>query len=131
MWAQTRIRRQAAKIAKADLSSEMVYEFPELQGLMGRYYAAEAGYAPEIAAVAQEHYQPLGPSRRCAKRASLGRWPLADKIDTLTGFWAIDEKPAGSKDPYALRRAALKFGWCWTMGCGCRWLGRKASLLCP
>ncbi len=99
--------RQAAKIAKADLSSEMVYEFPELQGLMGRYYAAEAGYAPEIAAVAQEHYQPLGPSDDVPNALFSVAVALADKIDTLTGFWAIDEKPTGSKDPYALRRAAL------------------------
>ena len=99
--------RQAAKIAKADLSSEMVYEFPELQGLMGRYYAAEAGYAPEIAAVAQEHYQPLGPSDDVPNAPLSVVVALADKIDTLTGFWAIDEKPTGSKDPYALRRAAL------------------------
>jgi len=99
--------RQAAKIAKADLSSEMVYEFPELQGLMGRYYAAEAGYAPEIAAVAQEHYQPLGPSDDVPNAPLSVAVALADKIDTLTGFWAIDEKPTGSKDPYALRRAAL------------------------
>ena len=99
--------RQAAKIAKADLSSEMVYEFPELQGLMGRYYAAEAGYAPEIAAVAQEHYQPLGPSDDVPSAPLSVAVALADKIDTLTGFWAIDEKPTGSKDPYALRRAAL------------------------
>ena len=99
--------RQAAKIAKADLSSEMVYEFPELQGLMGRYYAAEAGCAPEIAAVAQEHYQPLGPSDDVPNAPLSVAVALADKIDTLTGFWAIDEKPTGSKDPYALRRAAL------------------------
>ncbi|MBF9020131.1 glycine--tRNA ligase subunit beta [Rhodobacterales bacterium HKCCA1058] len=98
---------QAAKIAKADLSSEMVYEFPELQGLMGRYYAAEAGYAPEIAKVAQEHYQPLGPSDDVPNAPLSVAVALADKIDTLTGFWAIDEKPTGSKDPYALRRAAL------------------------
>ncbi|MCV2875158.1 glycine--tRNA ligase subunit beta [Rhodobacteraceae bacterium XHP0102] len=99
--------RQAAKIAKADLSSEMVYEFPELQGLMGRYYALEAGYAPEVAAVAQEHYQPLGPSDDVPNAPLSVAVALADKIDTLTGFWAIDEKPTGSKDPYALRRAAL------------------------
>ncbi len=99
--------RQAAKIAKADLSSEMVYEFPELQGLMGRYYAAEAGYAPKIAAVAQEHYQPLGPSDDVPNAPLSVAVALADKIDTLMGFWAIDEKPTGSKDPYALRRAAL------------------------
>ena len=98
---------QAAKIAKADLSSEMVYEFPELQGLMGRYYAIEAGFSPEIAAVPEEHYQPLGPSDDVPTAPLSVAVALADKLDTLTGFWAIDEKPTGSKDPYALRRAAL------------------------
>lgn len=98
---------QAARIAKADLSSEMVYEFPELQGLMGRYYAAEAGFSPEVAAVAEEHYQPLGPSDDVPTAPLSMAVALADKLDTLTGFWAIDEKPTGSKDPYALRRAAL------------------------
>ncbi|AHM05670.1 Glycyl-tRNA synthetase beta chain [Roseibacterium elongatum DSM 19469] len=97
----------AAKIAKADLSSEMVYEFPELQGVMGRYYAQAAGHAPEIAAVAEEHYQPLGPSDDVPSAPLSIAVALADKIDTLTGFWAIDEKPTGSKDPFALRRAAL------------------------
>ncbi len=98
---------QAARIAKADLSSEMVYEFPELQGLMGRYYATEAGFSPEVAAVAEEHYQPLGPSDDVPAAPLSMAVALADKLDTLTGFWAIDEKPTGSKDPYALRRAAL------------------------
>lgn len=98
---------QAARLAKADLSSEMVYEFPELQGLMGRYYIAAAGHAPEIAAVAQEHYSPLGPSDDVPTAPLSVTVALADKIDTLTGFWAIEEKPTGSKDPFALRRAAL------------------------
>ncbi|WP_306045476.1 glycine--tRNA ligase subunit beta [Nioella sp. MMSF_3534] len=97
----------AARIAKADLSSEMVYEFPELQGLMGRYYAEAAGYPAEIAAAAQEHYSPLGPSDDVPTAPLSVAVALADKLDTLAGFWAIDEKPTGSKDPYALRRAAL------------------------
>ncbi|MGR3585908.1 MAG: glycine--tRNA ligase subunit beta, partial [Pseudooceanicola nanhaiensis] len=98
---------QAARVAKADLSSEMVYEFPELQGLMGRYYSEAAGLAPEIAAACEEHYSPLGPSDDVPEAPVSVAVALADKLDTLTGFWAIDEKPTGSKDPYALRRAAL------------------------
>ncbi|MFO7806433.1 MAG: glycine--tRNA ligase subunit beta, partial [Paracoccaceae bacterium] len=98
---------QAARVAKADLSSEMVYEFPELQGLMGRYYAKSAGLSDAIAAAAQEHYSPLGPSDDVPTAPVSVAVALADKIDTLTGFWAIDEKPTGSKDPFALRRAAL------------------------
>ena len=97
----------AARIAKADLSSEMVYEFPELQGLMGRYYASAAGYPAEVAAAAQDHYSPLGPSDDVPTALLSVAVALADKLDTLAGFWAIDEKPTGSKDPYALRRAAL------------------------
>jgi glycyl-tRNA synthetase beta chain len=97
----------AARVAKADLSSEMVYEFPELQGVMGEYYAQHAGLSDEIAAVAREHYQPLGPSDDVPTGPLSVTVALADKIDTLTGFWAIDEKPTGSKDPFALRRAAL------------------------
>ena len=98
---------QAAKIAKADLSSEMVYEFPELQGLMGRYYAQAAGLSDEIAAASEEHYAPLGPSDDVPTAPVSVAVALAEKIDKLTGFWAIDEKPTGSKDPFALRRAAL------------------------
>ncbi|QIK40742.1 glycine--tRNA ligase subunit beta [Pontivivens nitratireducens] len=98
---------QAAQIAKADLSSEMVYEFPELQGLMGRYYAEAAGLPQEVANAAQYHYSPLGPSDDVPREPVSVAVALADKLDTLTGFWAIDEKPTGSKDPYALRRAAL------------------------
>ncbi|OUS06851.1 glycine--tRNA ligase subunit beta [Rhodobacterales bacterium 52_120_T64] len=98
---------QAAKIAKADLSSEMVYEFPELQGLMGRYYAQAAGLPQEVANACEMHYSPLGPSDDVPSEAVSIAVALADKIDTLTGFWAIDEKPTGSKDPFALRRAAL------------------------
>jgi glycyl-tRNA synthetase beta chain len=98
---------QAARIAKADLSSEMVYEFPELQGLMGRYYAKAAGLPDAVAAAAQEHYAPLGPSDEVPTAPLSVAVALAEKIDKLTGFWAIDEKPTGSKDPFALRRAAL------------------------
>ncbi|MEJ6708168.1 MAG: glycine--tRNA ligase subunit beta [Amylibacter sp.] len=97
----------AARFAKADLSSEMVYEFPELQGLMGRYYAGTAGLSVDVVAAAQEHYSPLGPSDDVPSAPVSVAVALADKIDTLTGFWAIDEKPTGSKDPFALRRAAL------------------------
>lgn len=97
----------AALLAKADLSSEMVYEFPELQGLMGRYYIAASGQDAAIAAVSQEHYSPLGPSDDVPCAPLSVTVALADKLDTLTGFWAIDEKPTGSKDPFALRRAAL------------------------
>ncbi|MCV6594135.1 MAG: glycine--tRNA ligase subunit beta [Silicimonas sp.] len=97
----------AALVAKADLSSEMVYEFPELQGIMGEYYAQEAHLSDEIAAAAREHYQPLGPSDDVPEAPISVAVAFADKIDTLTGFWAIDEKPTGSKDPFALRRAAL------------------------
>ena len=98
---------KSAKLAKADLSSEMVYEFPELQGLMGRYYAKAAGLSDEIAAVSEEHYAPLGPSDNVPSAPLSVIVALADKIDTLTGFWAVSEKPTGSKDPFALRRAAL------------------------
>ena len=98
---------KAARLAKADLSSEMVYEFPELQGLMGRYYITAAGEDKAVAAVAKEHYSPLGPSDDVPSAPLSVAVALADKIDTLTGFWAIDEKPTGSKDPFALRRAAL------------------------
>lgn len=99
--------RTAARFAKADLSSEMVYEFPELQGTMGRYYAQAADLGPEVAAAAQEHYAPLGPADDVPTAPVSVAVALADKIDMLTGFWAIDEKPTGSKDPFALRRAAL------------------------
>lgn len=98
---------KAARLAKADLSSEMVYEFPELQGLMGRYYVEAAGEDAAVAAVAQEHYSPLGPSDDVPTAPLSVTVALADKLDTLTGFWAIEEKPTGSKDPFALRRAAL------------------------
>ncbi|MCQ0091668.1 glycine--tRNA ligase subunit beta [Roseovarius sp. M141] len=101
------LAEQAARWAKSDLPSEMVYEFPELQGLMGRYYAEAAGLPAEVAAAAQEHYAPLGPSDDVPTAPVSVAVALADKLDILTGFWAIDEKPTGSKDPFALRRAAL------------------------
>ncbi|HEY9038508.1 MAG TPA: glycine--tRNA ligase subunit beta [Roseovarius sp.] len=101
------LAEQAARWAKSDLPSEMVYEFPELQGLMGRYYADAAGLPGEVAAAAQEHYAPLGPSDDVPTAPVSVAVALADKLDILTGFWAIDEKPTGSKDPFALRRAAL------------------------
>ncbi|WP_116131628.1 glycine--tRNA ligase subunit beta [Tropicimonas sp. IMCC34043] len=105
--ADPELAEQAAQVAKADLSSEMVYEFPELQGTMGSYYARAAGLAPEVAAACKEHYSPLGPSDDVPTAPVSVAVALADKLDTLTGFWAIDEKPTGSKDPFALRRAAL------------------------
>ncbi len=98
---------RAARLAKADLVSEMVGEFPELQGLMGRYYAAAQGEDASVAAAVEEHYKPQGPSDRVPGDPVSIAVALADKLDTLVGFWAIDEKPTGSKDPYALRRAAL------------------------
>jgi glycyl-tRNA synthetase beta chain len=99
--------RRAAWLAKADLLTEVVGEFPELQGLMGKYYALAQGEAPSVAAACEEHYKPLGPNDRVPTDPVSVAVALADKIDTLVGFWAIDEKPTGSKDPYALRRAAL------------------------
>ena len=105
--ADVQLAERAARLAKADLSSEMVYEFADLQGLMGRYYIEAAGDAAEIAAVAEDHYSPLGPSDDVPTAPLSVAVALADKIDTLTGFWAIEEKPTGSKDPFALRRAAL------------------------
>jgi glycyl-tRNA synthetase beta chain len=101
-WAE-----RAARLAKADLTSEMVGEFPELQGLMGRYYALAQGEPAEVAEAIADHYKPVGPSDRCPTAPVSIAVALADKIDTLAGFFAIDEKPTGSRDPYALRRAAL------------------------
>ncbi|MDP0925939.1 glycine--tRNA ligase subunit beta [Paracoccus onubensis] len=98
---------EAAKLAKLDLRSEMVGEFPELQGVMGRYYARSAGHADVVADAVRDHYSPLGPSDAVPAAPVSIAVALADKIDLLTGFWAIDEKPTGSKDPFALRRAAL------------------------
>jgi glycyl-tRNA synthetase beta chain len=99
--------KRAAELAKADLSSGMVGEFPELQGVMGRYYALHDGEALEVANAIAEHYAPLGPSDHCPTAPESVALALADKIDTLVGFFAINETPTGSKDPFALRRAAL------------------------
>ena len=98
---------RAARLAKADLTTGMVGEFPELQGIMGRYYALNQGEPAAVAEAIAEHYAPLGPSERCPSAPVSVALALADKIDTLVGFWAIGEKPTGSRDPYALRRAAL------------------------
>ncbi|MEC9152429.1 MAG: glycine--tRNA ligase subunit beta [Pseudomonadota bacterium] len=97
----------AALLCKADLVTGMVSEFPDLQGVMGRYYALHDGEMAVVADGIAEHYSPLGPNDRCPTAPVSVAIALADKIDTLTGFWLIDEKPTGSKDPYALRRAAL------------------------
>ena len=103
--------RRAAQLCKADLVSGMVGEFPELQGLMGRYYAEHAGTKAEIARALELHYKPKGPTDSVPREeegdAVACAVALADKLDTLVGFWAIDEKPTGSGDPYQLRRAAL------------------------
>ncbi|WP_422048007.1 glycine--tRNA ligase subunit beta [Shimia sp.] len=101
------LAQMAAQACKADLSSEMVYEFPELQGLMGRYYAQAAELPAEVGQASEEHYSPLGPSDDVPTAPVSVAVAMADKLDTLSGFWAIDEKPTGSKDPFALRRAAL------------------------
>jgi glycyl-tRNA synthetase beta chain len=99
--------KRAARLAKADLLTEVVGEFPELQGLMGKYYALAQGEDASVAAASEEHYKPQGPNDRVPTDPVSVAVALADKLDTLVGFWAIDEKPTGSKDPYALRRAAL------------------------
>ena len=99
--------REAALLCKADLSSGMVGEFPELQGVMGRYYALHDGEPPAVADAIRDHYAPLGPNDRCPTAPVSVAVALADKLDTLAGFWSIGEKPTGSKDPFALRRAAL------------------------
>lgn len=99
--------RRAAALAKADLVSGMVGEFPELQGVMGRYYATARGEAPEVAAAIEAHYRPLGPDDDCPQDPVSVAVALAEKIDTLAGFFGIGERPTGSKDPFALRRAAL------------------------
>ncbi len=105
--ADANLAYRAAILAKADLQTEAVGEFPELQGLMGRKYAELQGEHPSVSAAIEEHYRPQGPSDSVPKDAVSIAVALADKLDTLVGFWAIDEKPTGSKDPYALRRAAL------------------------
>ncbi|HTM76538.1 MAG TPA: glycine--tRNA ligase subunit beta, partial [Devosia sp.] len=99
--------KRAAMLAKADLVTGMVGEFPELQGLMGRYYAAAQGEPTDIANAIEMHYKPLGPTDKVPNDPVAIAVALADKLDLLTGFWAIDEKPTGSRDPFALRRAAL------------------------
>lgn len=98
---------RAAKLCKADLTTGMVGEFPELQGLMGRYYALAQGEKPEVADAIRDHYSPLGPTDACPKAPVSVVIALADKLDTLVSMFAIGEKPTGSKDPFALRRAAL------------------------
>lgn len=98
---------KAARLAKADLASEMVYEFPELQGLMGRYYALEQGVEPDVADAIRDHYKPQGQADDLPTNAIGVAVSLADKLDTLAAFWSIDQKPTGSRDPFALRRAAL------------------------
>jgi glycyl-tRNA synthetase beta chain len=99
--------KHAARLAKADLVTGMVGEFPELQGLMGRYYAIDQGVDADVADAIRDHYKPMGPSDTIPVSKVGQAVALADKLDMLTGFWSIDEKPTGSKDPYALRRAAL------------------------
>lgn len=99
--------KRAAGLAKADLTTEMVGEFPELQGLMGRYYALHQGEDAAVADAIADHYSPAGPNDACPTAPLSVAVALAEKLDTLVGFWLIDEKPTGSKDPFALRRAAL------------------------
>src|SRR5205823_514162 len=105
--ADPQLAQRAARLAKADLLTDVVGEFPELQGLMGKYYALAQNEDASVAAACEEHYKPLGPNDRVPAHPVSVAVALADKIDALTGFWLIDEKPTGSKDPYALRRAAL------------------------
>jgi glycyl-tRNA synthetase beta chain len=101
------LAERAAELAKADLMTEVVGEFPEVQGLMGRKYALLQGEHDSVAAAIEDHYKPQGPSDRVPTDKVAVAVALADKLDVLTGFWRIDEKPTGSKDPFALRRAAL------------------------
>lgn len=105
--ADAQVAERAAMLAKADLVTGMVYEFPELQGVMGRYYALEQGEPAEIADAIRDHYKPAGQDDDVPTAPVSVAVALADKIDTLTAFWAIDKKPTGSSDPFALRRAAL------------------------
>ena len=107
VWADPAKARRAAELAKADLVTEVVGEFPEVQGLMGRRYAELQVEDADVSAAIEEHYKPQGPSDFVPKNPVSVAVALADKLDTLVGFWAIDEKPTGSKDPFALRRAAL------------------------
>lgn len=101
------LARQAAELSKADLVTDMVGEFPELQGLMGGYYARVEGLDPAVADAIRDHYKPVGQGDDVPTAPVSVAVALADKLDTLRGFFAIDEKPTGSKDPFALRRAAL------------------------
>jgi glycyl-tRNA synthetase beta chain len=101
------LARQAARLCKADLGTGMVGEFPELQGIMGAYYAEKEGFGPEIVGAIRSHYRPQGPNDDVPVEAVAATVALADKLDTLVGFFVIDERPTGSRDPYALRRAAL------------------------
>ena len=105
--ADRELAMRAGGLSKADLASGMVGEFPELQGIMGRYYALADSEHTEVAEALAEHYSPLGPADRCPTKPVSVAVALADKLDTLAGFWMIGEKPTGSKDPFALRRAAL------------------------
>lgn len=105
--ADPEVAKRAANLAKTDLVTEMVYEFPELQGLMGRYYAAAQGEPESVSNAMEMHYKPLGPSDDIPSDPVAIAVALADKLDMLNGFWAIDEKPTGSRDPFALRRSAL------------------------
>ena len=98
---------RAGILCKADLVTEMVGEFPDLQGIMGRYYAWKNGEVQAVYEAIAEHYAPRGPSEACPTAPESVAVALADKLDTLAGFFAIDEQPTGSKDPFALRRAAL------------------------
>jgi glycyl-tRNA synthetase beta chain len=98
---------QAARLCKADLVTGMVGEFPELQGVMGRYYARGEGLPDAVADAIGDHYAPAGPNDRCPSAPVSVAVALADKLDALMSFWAIGEKPTGSRDPFALRRAAL------------------------
>src|SRR5205807_4460938 len=99
--------KRAAHLCKADLLTEIVGEFPELQGTIGKYYAAAQGEDEAVAHAIEDHYRPKGPDDLVPSDPVSIAVALADKLDTLVGFWSIDEKPTGSKDPYALRRAAL------------------------
>jgi len=105
--ARTDLAAEAARICKVDLVSDMVTEFPELQGVMGAHYAREVGHDAAVSEACRTHHGPLGPSDEAPTEPVAVAVALADKLDMLTGFWAIDEKPSGSRDPFALRRAAL------------------------
>src|ERR1700761_9508952 len=107
LGADKALAMQAARLCKADLVSGMVGEFPELQGIMGGYYAEKEGLVPEVAGAIRSHYRPQGPSDDVPTEPVAATVALADKLDTLVSFFAIDEKPTGSRDPFALRRAAL------------------------